>query len=314
MENLSPTNNSTEQVEHTSLFNMLNKNIIIFVILVVLFLVLFYIFFISPPRDFPEQTILNVSKGSTLTSISEDLKNEHVIRSKVLFQAFVIVYGGEKHIAEGDYLFENKLPVFEVARRIVKRDRHLAPVAVTIPEGFDNNEISLAYGAKLRNFNKEKFLIEAKSKQGYLFPDTYFFFTTDNEENVLKYMSDNFDKKIKGVLHDIALSGKSEKDIIIMASIIEREAKGDNDRGIISGILWNRISKKMPLQVDAAPETYKERGLPLGSICNPGLEAIQAAIKPVKSHYLYYLHDKNGGIHYAVTFAEHKLNKIKYLK
>ena len=70
----------------------------------------------------------------------------------------------------------------------------------------------------------------------------------------------------------------------------------------------------MPLQVDAALETYKTKGLPKNPICNPGLDSIRAAIHPEKSNYLYYLHDKDGVIHYATTFAEHKANKLKYLK
>ena len=127
-------------------------------------------------------------------------------------------------------------------------------------------------------------------------------------------MSDNFERKIKTVRSDIVSSGKSENAIITMASIIEREAKGDIDRGYISGILWNRINKKMPLQVDASPDTYKVKGLPENPICNPGMEAIKASIHPVLSNYLYYLHDRNGIIHYAKTFEEHKKNKLKYLK
>ena len=99
-----------------------------------------------------------------------------------------------------------------------------------------------------------------------------------------------------------------------MASIIEREAKGDIDRGIISGILWKRISLGMPLQVDAVPDTYKTKGLPESPIGNPGLESIKVAIYPQKSSYLYYLHDKNGVAHYAKTFSEHDNNINKYLK
>ena len=313
MENLPLSNNSTEQLNHSSKFNPLVKSAIIFFLSLFLFLSLFYFLFLTAPKNFPEQTIVTVEKGSTLTSISEDLKAKHLIKSKVLFETFVVIYGGEYHIADGDYLFENKLPVFEVARRIVKRDRHLAPVKVTIPEGYDNKEIADAYSSKLRNFNADEFLLEAKTKEGYLFPDTYFFFTNDNQDDVLKYMGETFEKKIKPIMNSITSSGKNENEIITMASIIEREANGDSDRGIISGILWNRISKKMPLQVDAAPETYKTRGLPKNPICNPGLEAIKAAINPIASHYLYYLHDKNGVIHFATTFSEHKLNKIKYL-
>ena len=99
-----------------------------------------------------------------------------------------------------------------------------------------------------------------------------------------------------------------------MASIIERESKGDVDRRVISGILWKRIKIGMPLQVDAAPDTYKTKGLPKSPIGNPGILAIQAAIHPTRSPYLYYLHDKNGNIYYAKTFLEHKQNIARYLK
>jgi UPF0755 protein len=314
MENLFKPNNPTEFTNNSSKHDVLPKSVIIYTIGIFLFFLLCYFLFLRAPDAFPSQIIVNVEKGATLTSISENLKEKHIIRSKVLFETFVVIYGGENHIGEGDYLFENKLPVFEVARRMVKRDRHLAPVKVTIPEGFDRLQIAEAFSFKLKNFNKDNFLLEAKSKEGYLFPDTYFFLTTDNDEDVIKYMSDNFNKKIKPFERDIASSGKNQNEIIIMASIIEREAKGDNDRGIISGILWKRISKKMPLQVDAAPETYKARGLPQNPICNPGIEAIKASIKPISSNYLYYLHDKNGLIHYARTFTEHQANIKNYLK
>jgi UPF0755 protein len=98
-----------------------------------------------------------------------------------------------------------------------------------------------------------------------------------------------------------------------MASLIEGEAKGDIDRGIISGILWKRIKIGMPLQVDASPETYKVKGLPKSPIGNPGIKTIEAAINPQNSPYFYYLHDKNGNIHYAKTFTEHEANIKKYL-
>ncbi len=127
-------------------------------------------------------------------------------------------------------------------------------------------------------------------------------------------MSKNFDKKIGPLLGEFGSFGKSEREIIIMASLVEREAKGDEDRAVISGILWKRLEIGMPLQVDAAPITYKERGLPKSPISNPGLLAIDATIHPELSPYLYYLHDKDGIIHYARNFEEHKANRLKYLK
>jgi UPF0755 protein len=190
-----------------------------------------------------------------------------------------------------------------------------APVAVvTIPEGFNLNQIADTASSKLANFNKINFLLETKGLEGYLFPDTYFFLKNANEKDVLKLMSENFEKKITPLLPLINASGHSEKDIITMASLLEREAKGNADLDIVSGILWKRIKIGMPLQVDAAPETYKTKGLLENPICNPGLSAITSAIYPQSSPYLYYLHDKNGIVHYAKTFAEHEANIKKYLK
>ncbi len=280
----------------------------------VLILFLFNLFFIRAPRNFPIGQTIEIDSGISLRALSKELQKQNIIFSRPVFETMVIIYGGEKHIAPGDYLFEKKLPVGEIAKRISRAEYHLAPVKITIPEGFDVEQIADTVSNKLPNFNKNKFLLEASGQEGYLFPDTYFFFDTANEQDVYKYLSNNFKEKISVVQNEINTSLKSEKDIITMASLVEREASGDADRAIISGILWNRISKNMPLQVDAAPETYKTKGLPESPICNPGLKAIEAAIHPTFSIYLYYLHDKNGVIHFARTFTEHKQNIAKYLK
>jgi UPF0755 protein len=292
------------------------KKIIIYTIIVLCFALFFYHFLLSAPKSFPVGSMINLDQGSSLRSISLELKNRSIIRSRTAFEAFVIILGREKHVIAGDYYFENKLPVYLVAMRIAKGEHHIAPISITIPEGFDNDEIAEAFALKLNYFNKNKFILNAKDKQGILFPDTYFFLSTDNEDKVLSSMSKNFEKKFAPLRKDI--SGKTDREIIIMASIIEREAKGNGDREIISGILWRRLANGMPLQVDAAPDTYKTKGLPANPICNPGLDSIKAAIYVLKMHnlppYLYYLHDKNGTIHYAKTFAEHNANIKKYLR
>lgn len=313
MENFSlPNSELKHELGHR--MSKLHKKIIFRLAVVFGILILFNFLFFSAPKNFPAEKIIKIEQGSSLRNISKDLKENQIIRSRIAFEAFAIIFGGEKHMVTGDYLFENKQPVFKIAMRILKGEFYLAPVKVTIPEGFDVGQIADTFSSKLANFDKDRFLSEAKIKEGYLFPDTYFFFTTANERDVLKYMSDNFEKKIASVESEIISSARTEKEIIIMASIIEREAKGDADRAIISGILWNRISKKIPLQVDAVPETYKTKGLPENPVCNPGLEAIESAINPVNSSYLYYLHDKEGLIHYAKTFTEHNKNITKYLR
>lgn len=269
-----------------------------------------YFFFFSAPGNFPQGIIVSVDSGMTLRNISLQLKNEDVIRSRTVFEALVILYGGDKRLVASDYLLDGRPSVFEIARRMVKGESHLAPIKVVIPEGFDNSQIANAFAVVLPDFNRDTFL--AETKQGYLFPDTYFFFPKADGTDVIKLMSSNFNKKIAPFLPVISSEKKNENDVISMASIIEREATG-GDKKIVSGILWKRLALGMALQVDAAPETYQVTGLPKVPICNPGLNSIQAALNPQVSPYLFYLYDKAGNIHYAKTFTEHKANRLKYL-
>lgn len=273
-----------------------------------------HFFLLSPPGRFPEGETVSVEPGWSLAKVSLLLKEKKVIRSRVAFEFFVITLGGEKRIRPAYYTFPQELPVFTIAWRISGGKFALAPVAVTIPEGFSNTEIVDVFSKKLPNFEKEEFLALAADLVGYLFPDTYFFLNTDDAEAAIKSMTENYEKKIEPFRAEILNSGHTEKEIITMASIVEGEAKGDDDRAIIAGILWKRLKIDMALQADAAPVTYKEKGLPTKPIGNPGLEAIKAAIHPEASPYLYYLHDQDGNIHYAKNFAEHRANIKKYLK
>ena len=167
---------------------------------------------------------------------------------------------------------------------------------------------------KIPNFRKDLFLSNPKVKEGYLFPDTYFFFSLSTTDEIVNDMTLNFKKRTDPLETDIKNSGRSFSDIIKMASILEKEASGKEDIYIISGILWKRINMGMPLQVDAALNTYKNTGLPVSPICNPGLLAIGAAIHPENTPYLFYLHDSDGQVHFATDFSEHRSNIARYLK
>ncbi len=280
----------------------------------VLLLGAFHFLLFSPPAGFPVGQTINVEPGFSLEKVSTTLQAEKVIRSRAAFEFFVILFGGEKKIQPAFYNFSEELPVFAVAWRIGGGKFFMPPVSVTIPEGFDLEEIANAFEKKLPNFNRERFLLLTVDQEGYLFPDTYFFLNTDGEKEVIISLSENFEKKIEPLRSEIAASGRTEHEIITMASIIEGEANGDGDRGLISGILWKRFKIGMALQADAAPITYEKKGLPETPIGNPGLESIVAALHPEASPYLYYLHDPEGNIHYAKNFAEHTANRAKYLK
>lgn len=295
-------------------FSFLKKRTLFSCIFLFCFLILFYLLAITSPNKFPSGVIQSISEGATLRSVSKMFKENKIIKSRAVFEALIIIFGNEKSLLPGDYLFENKMSVFKIAQRLREGDRYLVQIKLTIPEGFNIFEIAEITDLKLPKFNKDNFLKQARSLEGYLFPDTYFFFSTADEIEVLEYMTKNFENKFKDIRAEIIKQGKNEKEILTMASILEREARGDVDREYVSGILWKRLNIGMALQVDAWPVTYKERGLPDNPISNPGLKAIHAALYPKTTPYLYYLHDKEGMIHYARSFAEHKANIAKYLR
>lgn len=288
-----------------------------------------------PPFSFQKNTVLTVAPGSTLVEITSNAKKLHIVQSRIFLQSLVISLGGERGVQAGDYFFSKPLSVFAVAKMLAAGNFNVDQVRITIPEGYSRREISIVSQTLLSNFDANTFIEKTQNDEGYLFPDTYFVFPSITTEAYVKLLKDNFDTKINPLREDIAKSSRSEKDIITMASIIEKEAHGNEDRYVISGILWNRIDMGMPLQVDAtflfilgkgsssltledlktdSPyNTYLFKGLPPTPIGNPGIESIKAAIHPSVTPYLYYLHDKEGGIHYAKTFEEHKKNKQKYL-
>lgn len=294
------------------LFLKSKKNILLGIVLVLILIAI--IIGLRAPSGFPIKSSFSVNDGDALINVSKELKKDKIIRSEVAFQSFSILFASDKHIIAGDYYFEKALPVFEIAWRLVHGKYGYDGIKITIPEGYNVTDIAVVLGKKFSAFDLPSFLTLAKDQEGFLFPDTYTFFPSVKPEKVIDTLHKNFEKKIKGIESEINSSQKSLNDIVTMASIIEREAGVNDDRAIIAGILWKRIKLGIRLQVDADPETYDHGGLPKSPICNPGLPSILAAAEPKDSPYLYYLHDKDGKIHYAKTFEEHKLNKQKYLK
>ncbi len=257
---------------------------------------------------------IHVTQGESLNTIANTLEDKNVIKSHTLLKVFLTVFKLDKQVARGDYLFDKDIPVWKVAWMLARGHHNVDPIKITFKEGITNEEIVSILESKFSAFRRDLFVSDPKYKQGYLFPDTYFFFPMVTSPEIISDMSHNFAKHLATLDDDIAKSGHTEEDIIIMASVLEKETSGKEDISIISGILWKRLKQGMPLQVDAAKETYTNKGLPKNPISNPGIVAINAAINPTDSPYLFYLHDKNGNVHYAKTFSEHKSNINKYLK
>lgn len=310
------------------------------VILVVLLLGYTFIRLIEtvllPPATFPVPYRFTVDRGQTLFSISKELSDDQAIKNRRVFEMLVMAFGNENKISEGEYHFEKPVSVVEVAMRIAGRQFGIAKQNVTFPEGFSNKEMATRLSQNFDTFDSSLFLSLAKDHEGYLFPDTYGFFPSSTPDMIVATLRKNFDTKIKRLEPQITASKRSLSDIIIMASIIEKEARGENDRELVSGILWNRIDAGIALQVDAPfiyllgkesseltktdlatkslYNTYLHKGLPPTPINNPGSAAIEAAINPEPSPYFFYLHDEDGTIHYAKTYSEHLVNIRKYLR
>jgi UPF0755 protein len=269
--------------------------------------------FAAPPDDFPTPYHITVSNGESLAAIAHQLANDDVIRSSRVFEASMLMLGSEKDISQGEYYFTTPVSTFIIALRISGSEYGIEKERVTFPEGYTNMQMATRLQAVFPTFNAAEFLTMTNDDQGYLFPDTYKFFPTPLPTDVITALKNNYAEKVGPLEAAIVASGHSEHDIIVMASLIEKEAKGSTDSPVIAGILWKRIANGMDLQVDADPWTYSNKGLPVAPVDNPGLVAINAAIHPTASPYLYYLHDASGNVHYASTFAQHQANIKKYL-
>lgn len=306
-------------------------------VLAVLILGVFYYLFFAAPSDFPVGSVFRVESGRTLGEISEQLQKEHFIKSAPVFKLFFSLFSGETGAKAGNYFFDRPLSLWDIKNRLAEGVYGIAPVRATIPEGWTVKDIGF-YFENLGIFQAKDFYLPYADLEGRLFPDTYFF-DADNitPQVVADAMLANFESKITPAIKaEIKSQGKTLAQIIIMASLIEKEVSDPNDRKVVSGILWKRLEIGMPLQVDASLtyaigkntfeltdadlktnspyNTYAHYGLPPGAISNPGLDAIMAAIYPAKTSYLYYLSDKDGRTYFAATFDEHVRNKLKYLK
>ncbi|MFA6503041.1 MAG: endolytic transglycosylase MltG [Candidatus Paceibacterota bacterium] len=290
----------------------------------------------APPRDFPSGSTLRVVRGASVPEIADDLSTSHIIAHPLLLRAVLRATGASGSVQPGVYLFAKPENLFVVAYRLVAGAYGLPPVRLTFIEGVTVREAGAQIAAAFADVSANEFVAKAGLQEGYLFPDTYFFQPSADTDIIIETMHSNFEAKIAPLSDNVRASGHSLSDIVIMASLIEKEARSTEARRMVAGILWNRLNRGMPLQVDAvfgyifnrdtySPSyadlkvdspynTYTHKGLPPSPICNPGLDALQAALNPAQTSYLYYLTGKDNQMHYAKTYAEHQTNRQKYLR
>jgi len=320
----------------------------------ILILISYYFSSLKPINaDNTSEKIFTISSGQRAKEISESLKNEKFISNNITFLINLYIENKQDSIQIGDYLLSPSMSAGEIAE-IITSGKSSAK-KMTIVEGWTLKDIAQELeemdisstekfysiagapatnysnkSSKPKDFSKEFDFLSDKPKnlglEGYLYPDTYNLTSSDDIEGVIRKSLKNFDEKLNPELRaEIKKQGKTIFEIITMASIIEKEVKGTNDRRIVSGVLQNRIRIGMALQVDATTlygqidgtkidnkkdspyNTYLNQGLPLGPICNPSIDSIEAAIYPTKNNYFFYISAKDDGkTIFSKTFEEHK--------
>lgn len=322
-------------------------------------------YFVAPESDTSAVTI-SIEEGMSVSEIAEKLKSTGIIDSKTIFLLYVKWTGTDTDFKTGVFEIIPGINISNIVAELTADEINLSKA--TIIEGwtlrgigsyFENKgmlqaeEIFEEAGLPAVDYRavdqinpaekwKSEFTFlddkpEYVSLEGYLFPDTYYFYGEAGAEDVVKKMLENFDKKLTPQWRaEIDRQGKSIFDIVTMASIIEREMYGLEARKMVSDIFWKRLEVGMPLQSDASVNyvtgkglvrpsyedtqvdspynTYKYPGLPLGPISNPSAEAIEAAIYPTPNDYYYFLTTPEGEIKYSKTYDEHNENIYKYLR
>ena len=304
--------------------------------------------------------IFIVEKGSSVKSIANSLEKEGLIKDSSLFILYASLTNSHKNMQAGEYLLSPQMSTAQIINVLKKGETNKK--SLTILEGWNINDIANYFEEKqiatkeevfnligkpteveekkeleelVKDFNLEK--PDNISLEGYIFPDSYYIDSTDNLESIILKTLNNWNKKITPQLREaIKKQEKTVFEIMVVASMIEKEAKTIEDKKNVSDVLWKRLEIGMPLQIcatvlyalgenkskvytsdtqiDSPYNTYKYNGLPLGPICNPGLDSILAAIYPDKNNYWYYLSSNEGEIFFSKTLEEHNYKKNIYLR
>lgn len=293
----------------------------------------------KPVSTDKKTTMLVVNTGDSLVRISQKLKSSSLIRNQLSFLFYAHNLGLNKKIQSGTFRLSPSLSTKDIITKLSKGG--VSDYWLKIIGGTRLEEIALLFPSNAP-FTQKDFITQSRLKEGYLFPDSYLipqYFTIDQ---ILEVIQKNFNQKFTEAKDGATNQKLTDQEILIFASIIEREARTLKSKQEIAGVLLNRLQIGMPLQSDATVQyardsktnpinywehlnssdlsiispfnTYKNKGLPPGPICNPGYNSLYAAFHPVESDYLYYITGSDNQMHYAKTLDDHNSNIAKYLK
>ncbi|WP_346895834.1 endolytic transglycosylase MltG [Clostridium sp. UBA7503] len=319
--------------------------IIVIVLIAILTVSGFYYNYATKSPLKGEEVTVVVNEGDSLYNILDRLDNQGFIKSKTLMKIYMKLHNTSAELVPGTFKLSGNLSFQEIIA-VLENKNNEGSISVTIPEGYDIEKMAILFEEK-GLFTKDEFLkaikqyaapdyIPAKEGrrydlEGFLFPDTYFFNPGVKPNEVIATMNNAFNSKINSIIPE----GTNIYDIITIASLIENETRVDEERPLVSSVIYNRLKKEMKLQIDATViyalgehvdtvlnkhlevdspyNTYKNHGLPLGPISSPGISSILASAKPKSTDYLFYVLEKDKTHHYFTDNDVDFMNKLKEL-
>ena len=316
---------------------------------IVLFLLLdFLVSFVLPPTFQGEEKSVLILKGSTFREVVQALDEEGVLRSPTGFYLMARVLGVAGSVQAGEYKLSTAMTPSVILHKLVSGD--VVKYRVTIPEGYTVRQIAVRLAELGIITEQEEFLqaafssdfdailgIEGESVEGYLFPDTYLFSKEVAPHEVIKTMVGKFKRVYAPDFSQRAAElGMTDREVVTLASIIEKETGRPEERPLISAVFHNRLKRGIPLASDPTViygikdfdgnlrkrdletrtpyNTYLIQGLPPGPIANPGRASIEAALYPASVKYLYFVSRNDGSHHFSTTLREHNEAVRRYQK
>ena len=306
----------------------------------------------KPLESDKEKIEITVDEGESFYSLLDKLSSIGVLKNKEVIKLNLkLDKKNNINLVPGEYEVNTNVTLKELIKILETEDFSKNRISVTIPEGYDIEEIANLFEEN-GLFSKDEFLNAVKNHElpnyvkrddkkkynleGYLFPNTYFLDKEISADEVISLMISEFEKTLENVEKETGVTIKEEEieKIMTIASLVEEEAELDEERDLVSSVIYNRLEKGMKLEfcstinyawgehlpqvlnkhleIDSPYNTYKNEGLPVGPITNPGEKSIIAAVKPAQTDYLYFmlLYNQGGKHHFSNNGAEHE--KVKH--
>ncbi len=305
----------------------------------------------KPLKSNQDKIIIEVEQGEGFYDVLNKLDKENELSNKLLLKVKLTIDKVNIELREGIYEIDTDTTLAELMESLKNETNDKDLVKLTIPEGYSVEDIANVVEEKelctkdefleaVKNYEVPSF-VQANDKkrynlEGFLYPDTYLIKKGSDANYIIKNMLSRFEIVLKQVKDEtkVDIQDADVEKIVNVASIIEKEAKVQSDRPLISSVIYNRLERNMKLQVDAAViyalgyhvdvvlnkhleidspyNIYKYKGLPVGPISNPGIDCIKAALIPDKTDYLYYILQKDNS-HYFTESYDDFLKKKKEL-